>query len=205
MPMTQVCVKTARKIDRAVSSDHAALGTHACRFHTTAAVSSLWSPRLLYELPANGILLLSLGSMRRADPNPSDRVATCSTGIHSLFHSIIGGKKATGKSARARERINKGKHNPEVWFALSRMRYACACSFFINFANLSRNSVFAFPCLLSLNNAFESSMISSELAYVLQRLHWDTNVINSIRFHDQTRGLGYIGYMFLTPLINILY
>jgi len=43
-PMTQVRVKTARKIDRAVSFRCAALGTHVRSFHTTAAVSSLWSP-----------------------------------------------------------------------------------------------------------------------------------------------------------------
>lgn len=110
MPMAQVCVRTARRrlIERAQFPDY-----HNVRktWHTQtrtqpsqSAISSLWSRWLLYELPVNGILLLSLRSMHRADLNPSDRAATCSTGTHSLFRPAVDRKK---QGSRAREETNK--------------------------------------------------------------------------------------------------
>lgn len=102
---------------------------HTYIFHTTA-ISSLWSSWLLYELPTNGILLLSLCSMHAVGPNPSDWATTCSIGTLS----VPACRKKQRK--RARERTNKQREIQSRSLIHSVTNAYAQCSFFINFANL---------------------------------------------------------------------
>ena len=134
-------------------------------FYITA-INSSWSSWLLYGLPVNGILSLSLCSMHVVQIRPTEQRPVL---LAHTFCSILHSTENKNVKECERGRINKEKYNHEAWFSVSWMRIYAWCSFFINFTNLPWflfYSCFSFPastCNLQLNQTYDISVSFTSL------------------------------------------